>query len=209
MKILQHKTVWVFAALVSLMALTRFNHFGSSAVLPDASYAIFFLGGLYLGRTRAALMLLALLLVEAALIDYYAINFRGVSGWCVTSAYGFLVFAYSSLWFVGRWYAPRHDLTGKSLLGLLGAAVAAGSLAFVIANVSFYLLAGYFGRMSVLEYTSSVAQYFGPYVEVAVMYIGFAVIVQMGYAILAGKSAAQHKSGLIRSRHAIDVPGPT
>jgi len=187
MKVLQHKTVWVFAALVSLMALTRFNHFGSSAVLPDASYAIFFLGGLYLGRTRAALMLLAMLLVEAALIDYYAINFRGVSGWCVTSAYGFLVFAYSSLWFVGRWYAPRHDLTGKSLLGLLGAAIAAGSLAFVIANVSFYLLAGYFGRMSVWKYTSSVAQYFGPYVEVATMYIGCAVIVQMGYAILAGK----------------------
>ncbi len=194
MKILQNKTLWVVAALMSLMALTRFNHFGSSAVLPDASYAIYFLGGLYLGRTRAALALLALLLVEAALVDYYAINFRGVSGWCVTSAYGFLVFAYSSLWFVGRWYAPRHDLTGKSLLGLLVAVIAAGSLAFVIANVSFYLLAGYFGRMSVAEYTASVAQYFAPYVEVAVMYVGFAVIVQMGLAVLTGKSGHNAKA---------------
>jgi len=187
MKILQNKAVWVVAALVLLMAATRFNHFGSSAALPDASYAVFFLGGLFLGRVRGALAVLALLLVEAALVDYYAINFLGVSGWCVTSAYGFLVFAYSSLWFVGRWYAPRHDLTGKSLLGLLMAAVAAGSLAFVIANVSFYLLAGYFGRMTVAEYTSSVAQYYGPYVEVAVMYIGGAVILQMLYSILTGK----------------------
>jgi hypothetical protein len=187
MKILQNKTVWVVAALVSLMAATRFNHFGSSVALPDASYAVFFLGGLFLGRMRAALAVLALLLVEAALVDYYAINFRDVSGWCVTSAYGFLVLAYASLWFVGRWYAPRHDLTGKSLLGLFAAAVAAASLAFVIANVSFYLLAGYFGRMSVAEYTSNVAQYYGSYIEVAVIYIGCAIIVQMVFAILKGK----------------------
>ena len=187
MKILQNKTIWIGVALALLMALTRFNHFGSSAALPDASYAVFFLGGLYLGRMRGALALLALLLLEAALVDYYAINFLGVSGWCVTSAYGFLVFAYSSLWFIGRWYAPRHDLTGKSLLGLFAAAVVAGSLAFVIANVSFYLLAGYFGRMSAAEYTSSVAQYYGPYVEVAVMYIGGAVVLQMLYSMLTGK----------------------
>ena len=187
MKTLQSKTIWIGVALALLMAMTRFNHFGSSAVLPDASYAVYFLGGLFLGRIRGALLVLALLLVEAALVDYYAINFRGVSGWCVTSAYGFLVFAYASLWFVGRWYAPRHDLTGKNLLGLFVAAVVAGSLAFVIANVSFYLLAGYFGRMSAAEYASSVAQYYGPYVEVAVMYIGGAVLLQMLYSILTSR----------------------
>ncbi len=187
MKTLQSKTIWIGVALAMLMALTRFNHFGSAAALPDASYAVYFLGGLYLARARGALLVLALLLVEAALVDYYAINFRGVSGWCVTSAYGFLVFAYSSLWFVGRWYAPRHDLTGKGLLGLCAAAVAAGSVAFIIANVSFYLLAGYFGRMSAAEYASSVAQYFAPYVEVAVLYIGCAVVLQMLYSMLAGK----------------------
>jgi hypothetical protein len=187
MKILQNKSIWVIAALMSLMVATRFNHFGSAAMLPDASYAVFFLGGLYLGRMRAALAVLALLLIEAALVDYYVINFRDVSAWCVTSAYGFLVFAYASLWFIGRWYAPRYDLTGKSLLGLMAAAVVATSSAFVIANVSFYLLAGYFDKMSVMEYASRVAQYYGSYVAVAVVYIGCAVITQMAYAILKGK----------------------
>jgi len=194
MKFLQNRTMWAVAGLVSLMALTRYNHFGSSASLPDASYAVFFLGGLFIGRARGALALLALLLVEAALVDYYAINFREVSGWCVTSAYGFLVFAYASLWFVGRWYAPRHNLTGKGLFGLFAATVAAGSLAFVIANVSFYLLAGYFGRMSVAEFTSSVAQYYGSYVEVAVIYIGCAVIMQMLLSILTGKVQRESKT---------------
>lgn len=194
MKVLQNKTLWIATALVALMAMTRFNHFGSSVALPDASYAVFFLGGLFLGRVRAALAILAVLLVEAALVDYYAINFAGVSGWCVTQAYGFLVFAYSALWFVGRWYAPRHELTGKGLLGLFAAAAAAGSLAFVIANVSFYLLAGYFGSMGVAEFTASVAQYYGSYVAVAVLYVGCAVFVQMMHAMFTGKAQRDSKA---------------
>lgn len=194
MRFQQNKTLWIAAALVSLMALTRYNHFGSVAALPDASYAVFFLGGLFLGRVRAALAILALLLVEAALVDYYAINFAGISGWCVTQAYGFLVFSYSALWFVGRWYAPRHDLSGKGMLGLFAAAVAAGSLAFVVANVSFYLLAGYFGSMGVAEFTASVAQYYGSYVAVAVLYIGVAVVLQLLLAMLAGRHQGAGKA---------------
>jgi hypothetical protein len=188
MDILKNKTLGIAAALVLLMAATRYNHFGSAVALPDASYAVFFLGGLFLGRARAALAVLALLLVEAALVDYYAINFRDMSGWCVTSAYAFLVFAYAALWFVGRWYAPRHEMTLKGMSGLLLAGAAAGSAAFIIANVSFYLLAGYFDRMSVIQYVSGVAQYYGPYVAVAVFYIGSAAGVQMLFALLGGKT---------------------
>ncbi len=192
MNIMQNRTTWIIAALMLLMAATRFHHFGSSLSLPDASYAVFFLGGLYLGRVRGALVMLGLLLVEAALVDYYAINFRGVSGWCVTSAYGFLMLAYAGLWYVGRWYAPHHNLTGKGLLGLTAAAAGAGSLAFVIANVSFYLLAGYFDNMGVAEYVSGVAPYYGKYVEVAVIYVGCAVIIQMLHAILTGKQRSSN-----------------
>ncbi|MDH2916330.1 MAG: hypothetical protein PXX77_05565 [Gallionella sp.] len=179
MKLLQNRTFWLGAALVMLMGATRYQHFGSALTLPDASYAAFFLGGLFLGRVRGALLILTLLLLEAALVDFYAINFREISGWCVTSAYSFLVFAYAALWFVGRWFAPRYDLSAKGLLGLTVATVVAGSAAFVIANVSFYLLAGYFDSMSVVEYVSRVSQYYGSYVAVALMYVGLAVGVQM------------------------------
>lgn len=185
MKILQNKTLWIATALVALMAMTRFNHFGSAAALPDASYAVFFLGGLFLGRVRGALAILALLLVEAALVDYFAINFAGVSGWCVTSAYGFLVFAYSALWFVGRWYAPRHESGIRGLPRLAAVAAAAGGLAFVIANASFYLLSGYFGSMAVGEFAARVAPYSVSYIAVAMFYIGCAALVQM---LFAGKS---------------------
>ncbi len=187
MKIFKNTTIWIVAALILLMAATRYNHFGSSVALPDASYAVFFLGGLYLGRMRGGMTILAMLLLEAALVDFYAISFQGVSAWCVTSAYGFLMFAYAVLWSVGRWYAPRHDLSGKGLLGLFVASVVAGSLAFVIANVSFYLLSGYFDSMSVAEYASRVTQYFGSYVAVTTIYIGCAVIVQVVFTALSGK----------------------
>ena len=182
MKFLQNKTVWIGAALVLLMLTTRSNlisHFGTSLFLPDASYAVFFLGGIFLGRVRGALAILAVLIFQAALVDFYAINFAGISAYCVTSAYGFMVFAYAALWFVGRWFAPRYELTGKGVLGLTGATVVAGSAAFVIANVSFYLLAGYFDSMSVVDYISRVSEYYGSYVAVMLMYVGFAVGVQM------------------------------
>lgn len=188
MNMLQNKSFWVAFALVLLMATTRYDHFGSALSLPDASYAVFFLGGLYLGRARGALTVFALFLLEAALVDYYAINFRDTSGWCVTQAYSFLVLAYGALWFAGRQFAPHHDLSAASLLGLGAVAALAGSAAFVIANVSFYLLGGYFDSMSAAEYMSRVAQYYGSYVAVAVFYIGSAVFVQMLLALFAGKA---------------------
>lgn len=182
MTIFQNKTFWVGVSLVLLMFATRSNlisHFGTKLFLPDASYAVFFLGGLFLGRVRGALAILAVLIFESAWVDFYAINFHGVSAYCVTSAYGFLVFAYAALWFVGRGFAPRYELTGRGILGLMAATLVAGSSAFVIANISFYLLAGYFGSMSIVEYISRVSQYYGSYVAVMAMYVCLAVGVQM------------------------------
>lgn len=188
MNIFQSKTFWISAALVLLMAATRYQHFGSVLTLPDASYAVFFLGGLFLGRVRGALAILAVLIFESALVDFYAINFADISAWCVTQAYVFMVFAYAALWFVGRWFAPKHDLSAKGLTGLAVAAVGAGSAAFLIANVSFYLLAGYFDSMSVVEYVSRVSQYYGSYVAVMAMYVGLAIGVQ---AVLAQLGRSQ------------------
>lgn len=182
--------LWIGLALALLMAATRFNHFGDALHLADASYAVFFLGGLYLGRAPGAWRWLAALLLEAVLIDYYAITFAGISGWCVTQAYSFLLLAYAGLWWMGRAYAPRHALTLKGMAGLLGMAAVAGAAAFVIANVSFYLLAGYFDSMSAADYTAAVAQYFWRYVAVAMGYVGLAWLAERALTLLAGKHSA-------------------
>jgi hypothetical protein len=190
---IQTRTIAIFASLAALMAVTRFNHFGSAIALPDASLAIFFLGGLFLARfTRSSAVAFIVLILEAGLIDYYATSVQGVSDWCMTNAYWFLIPTYGSLWFVGRWFALRHTMEGKGLMGLMLAAWAANSFAFIFSNVTFYLFSGRYEEMSAVEYTSRVAQYYTSYVSVALLYIACAVALRMAIDIASKQRAHSH-----------------
>jgi len=159
-------------ALAALMAATRFHHFGSALHLPDASLAVFFLGGLYLRRPLAFGAYAAL----AALLDYLAIAQAGVSDWCVTPAYAFLLPAYACLWWAGVW-CSRHERHGwRRYPRIAGALLLATVLAFLISNASFYGLSGYFGELSLAEYAARVARYFPPYLVSAMAYVAAAVL---------------------------------
>jgi uncharacterized membrane protein len=192
MKLMQNRIFLLITALMAVMALTRFNHFGSSVSLPDASWALFFLGGLYMGRVRAALAIFAVMVIEAALIDYYAITQQDVSAWCVTNAYGFMVFAYAALWFSGRWFASHHTYSAKCLLGLLASVATASMAAFLISNVSFYLFSGRYTDMGAAEYATRVVQYFGSYIAVTLMYVVLAVAVDMVLKLIRKGHADQN-----------------
>lgn len=188
----QTKTIAIFATLAVLMAATRFNHFGSAISLPDASLAIFFLGGLYLATlARASIAAFIVLIVEAGLVDYYAVSIQGVSDWCMTPAYWFLIPTYGSLWLAGRWFALRHAIEGRGLVGLALTAWAAISFAFIFSNAAFYLFSEYFAGMSAVEYASRVAQYYGSYVSAALLYIACAVGIQMVFGIIGKQRAHQ------------------
>jgi len=186
----QTRTAAIFAALAALMAATRFDHFGSAVSLPDASYALFFLGGLYLARSaRTSVAAFSALILEAGLIDYYATSIQGISDWCMTPAYWFLIPAYGSLWFVGRWFALRHSMEGKGLVGLALLAWAACSFAFMFSNATFYLFSERFAAMSATEYASRVTQYYGSYVSVALLYIACAVALHIALDIIVKQRA--------------------
>jgi hypothetical protein len=179
------RTAVLFAALAAVMAATRFDHFGSAVLLPDASYAVFFLGGLYIARSvRSSIAAFAALVIEAGLIDYYATFVQGVSDWCMTPAYWFLIPTYGSLWLVGRWFALRHGMQGRGLVMLAISAWAACSVAFVMSNAAFYLLSERFADMSASEYVSRVAQYYDSYVFFALLYIALAVALHMAIGLL-------------------------
>lgn len=184
----QSKTIAIFASLAVLMAATRFNHFGSAISLPDASLAIFFLGGLYLARlARVSMAAFIVLIMEAGLVDYYATAIQGVSDWCMTPAYWLLIPTYGSLWLAGRWFALRHAVEGKGLAGLALTAWAAISFAFMFSNAAFYLLSEYFAGMGAVEYASRVSHYYGSYVSAALFYIASAVGIQMISGIMGKK----------------------
>ena len=174
---LQTKQLGILSALVLLMAATRFNHFGSSVSFPDASLAVFLLAGFLLARlTLPSLMAFIFLLLEAGGIDYYAINAAGVSDWCVTPAYWFLIPTYASMWLGGRWLAPRLQYTLSSLILFGGVSWLATTIAFLISNGSFFLLSGRYSDMSVTEYTGRVAQYYPSYVAGSLIYLALATV---------------------------------
>ena len=160
-------------ALAALMLLTRFHHFGSSVNLADASLAVFFLAGLFLSwRWFPAFALLA------AGIDYAAIGWAGVSDYCVTPAYAFLLPTYAAMTFAGTW-ARRYRALGIADLGPFAAVAALGGVAaFAISNGSFYLFASYFTGMSYADYLTRTAHYAVPYLAWALCYIaaGLAVV---------------------------------
>ncbi len=195
MKLFQDRMWLIVAGLMLAIAATRFHHFGSAVSLPDASYAVFFLGGLYLARfTRASKVIFLALLLEAGLVDYYATSVQGLSDFCITPAYWFLIAAYGSLWFAGQWFAPQlvkedHGLERKSLVGLALTAGVATSFAFLLSSGSFYLFSEHFNNMTATEYASRVLQYYGSYVSVALLYVACAVAIHMAFDIIRNKSA--------------------
>ena len=73
-------------ALAALLAMTRGQHF-ASVNLPSASWAVFFLAGV-LVRPK---WVFPALFLEASLLDFAAIQWAGVSDWCMSPAYWMLV----------------------------------------------------------------------------------------------------------------------
>ena len=81
-------------SLALLIAATRSHHFATALHLPDASWAVFFLAGFYL----RPLWMFPALMALAGVSDYMAIAWFGVSDFCMSPAYGFLLLAYGALW---------------------------------------------------------------------------------------------------------------
>lgn len=158
----------IMLLLIVLMLATRADHFGSAISLPDASLAVFFLAAFYFRRAMG----FVLLCVLAAGIDYWAISARGVSDYCVTAAYGFLLPTYFSVWWAGRWASSNTD--DKVLL--VSVTVASLLAAFFISNGSFYLFSGYFSEVSVAKYIIAVAQYLPRYLLVPLSYLAVAAL---------------------------------
>lgn len=162
----------VGVVLAVLMLATRWHHFGDALHLPDASLAVFFIAGFFISNP----LVFAALLLEAGAIDWFATSAGGVSDWCLSPAYWFLIPTYGALWGAGRWYARAHRRRLSTLIPLCGALVTSASVAFLISNGSFYVLSGRFPDMSWTEYAARVTQYYPPYVTSAFVYVAAVAI---------------------------------
>lgn len=166
--------------LALLMAFTRSHHWATLHALPDASWAIFFLAGLYLRPLWAV----PALMLEAALVDYLAITVGGVSGFCVSPAYGFLIPAYAALFLAGRVYARHHRLSWAALPWLLGCALAGAGLAELFSSGGFYFFSGRFADPSLAEFIPRLVKYFPAMLSSLALYLGLAALVHFAAASL-------------------------
>ena len=191
MQLTSKQKMGALAALAGLMALTRYNHFGSEVALPDASLAVFFLAGVVFPRMgQMALLVLVGLLLEAGAIDYYATQIQGVSDWCITPAYWFLIPTYAVLWLGGSWFARRMQMSWRSLAEFGAVAWLCMSVAFVMSNASFYLWSDRLGNMSVGDYVESVGQYYLPYLTSGALYLLIVAASFVPYQLVVRNRAA-------------------
>jgi hypothetical protein len=174
----------ILTLLAALMAATRINHF---APVPDASWAVFFLGGVYLSTwTRWAFPLLMALAVG---IDYLVISRSGVSFWqhyCVSAAYWFLVPAYFSMWAGGMWLRRGGIANDARTLGRTAVAlVASVAVCQLIAQGSFYWVSSSVTSPTFAGWWQNYAQWLLPYMQTAAMYVGGAALVHVAATSLA------------------------
>ncbi|HEX7814289.1 hypothetical protein [Dyella sp.] len=163
-----HETM-IMMLLAVCMVATRFKHFGDALHVPDASMAVFFLGGLYLRRHVgfAAFMLLAVG------IDRFAVSHAGVSDFCVTPAYVMLLPAYAVLWYATRWCGRHRSLWATLVFGLF-----ASALAFALSNGGFYWFGGRYAQPNMGQYLSRLWQWGPLFVRTTMIYLVAALWLQ-------------------------------
>jgi len=172
--------------LTLVMALTRSHHWATMHSLPDASWAVFFLVGVYL----RALWIVPALMLGAALIDYVSIVYLGVNGFCVSPAYWFLVPTYATLFLAGRVYSRHHRLSWSALPWLLGCALVGAALAELFSSGGFYFFSGRFAEPSLSEFVPRLVKYFPGMLSTMATYLGLDAVIHI--AVASWRGDAQH-----------------
>lgn len=182
------KQYGIAAVLALLVAATHGHHFGSLLHLPPATLAVFFAAGFYVRRA----WVFAALLAEVVAIDYFAITVGGVSSFCVSPAYGFLLPAYGTLWMAGNWYAKRYSFN-VSTLPMLGASLLGSvTLAEIFTSGGFYFFSGRFVDTSLAEFASRLAKYFPHTLQSFAFWVGVAIIVHVAFVLT--RANARHQA---------------
>lgn len=176
-------------ALATLMFLTRIGHFSELSRLPDASWAVFLLGGWVLRDLR----LFAAFFAFAWLIDIAAVML-GTPADCFSLAYLFLVPAYGALWAAGRFAAAR--VRGSRSIVAAAPTVAAVSVvavvaAFFIANLGVFLLADLPAGMGVVEYAGRVLRFLPGYLLVTLAYAALAALAHLAVVRLGSGAGSR------------------
>lgn len=166
--------------LALLMIVTRGHHFTSLQNLPSASWAVFFLAGVYL----RSVWILPGFFTFAWLLDFAGYTWGGASGFCLTPAYFFLLPAYASLWLAGRWYANQHIFALRTFLPLSLSLIVSTLVCRMFSSGGFYLFSGHFEEKTLFEFSERFIKHLPLFFESFVFYIGIAVAIHTACTLI-------------------------
>lgn len=187
----------VLSLLVLLMAATRSHVFTHFTPVPDASWAVFLIGGFHL-RTWARWAFPALMAL-AVLIDYVVISRQGIdffSHYCVSPGYWMLVPAHAAMWAGGHWLRSRYE--GASAAALARAAMAvvlATAVCHLFAQGGFYWLSPAVAEPTVAGWAANYGHWFLPYLGATAMFVAVAAIAQAVSEAVARHAAPARRHG--------------
>lgn len=179
--------LWIGTALGALVAATHGHHFASALHLPPATWVAFFLASLYLRSAWA----FGALLAEVVALDYVAVAVGGVSAFCVSPAYGFLLPAYGTLWLAGRWFAARYSFSLDALPALAASLLAGVTLAEAFSSGGFYFFSGRFAETSLAEFGTRLVKYFPQSLASFAFWAGIALAVHIAFAVVRSGARKQ------------------
>jgi hypothetical protein len=200
----------IFLLLGLVMAATRSHHF---AVVPDASWAVFFVAGFYLSSATARTSLrglfdsgfrvaFPLLMALAVLVDFFVIRSQGLDFWshyCVSPAYCFLLPSYAVMWLGGAWLRARYAGLHLREFGLLAAsAVVAASACYLVSNGSFYWISASVPARSFSGWMENLADWYLPFVQSTLMFVGIAAVLHVATVLAARSLVPAARTGAIR-----------
>ena len=124
-----------FTLIIFFMLLTRGSHFITATSLPDASFALFLIGGMLLKKPKWFISLFMLSVV----IDFATLSINSSYQIPINFGYSGLLPAYGIMWFFGLRIANT-----KSFLRFAAFGVISTLISFLISTQTYNLLSGTF-----------------------------------------------------------------
>lgn len=166
-KLPSSKQLLIAIAIAFFMLLTRGSHVLTSVALPDASLALFLLGGLFLRRASWFIAFFIL----ATVIDFGAAALDPAQGFCLTNGYWGLIPSYGAMWLGGMWLRQQEDAFAPMQYGMVS--MFTTFVAFVISTQTYYLFSGRFPAKGLLESMQHGWEYLPSWMGFAAMYFSF------------------------------------
>ena len=148
---INNNTKYIYFFLITLcMILTRGSHVISPFALPDASFALFLIGGMLLKKPKWFISLFAFSFV----IDLITLSVNTIYQIPINLGYLGLFASYGIMWFFGLRIANTKSFQKFIALGVLSTLIA-----FLISTQTYNLLSGTFPNISIKESIQSGWEY--------------------------------------------------